>query len=58
MSTKKFGIDITSLCAQMILHAFYNTRLTYAETEKALLLFFTQDEIDKANAASEELENE
>ena len=41
------------LCAKMIAHAFYNTKMSYSETEKALLLFFTQEEIDKASEALE-----
>lgn len=47
--------DRIMLCAKMIAHAFYNTNLSYSETEKALLPFFTQEEIDKA---SEDLEYE
>ena len=42
-----------ALCAKMIVHAFYNTKLSYSEAEKALLQFFTQEEIDKASEALE-----
>jgi len=33
----------------MLEHAFYNTTLSFPEAEKALLLFFTQEEIQKAD---------
>lgn len=38
----------TTLCMQMLVYSFYQTKMTDEEVEKALLAFFDKETIEKA----------